>query len=111
VLPVAADGVRFEFVIDEGGLLCESSRCLGVMTEVLGMLLGRLFVAGVLPGRLFVAGALRDGMFGATARKLFVLFTGALPARPEVSPVLLSVRTRIWDAPCAGAVRAITVRF
>jgi hypothetical protein len=40
-----------------------------------------------------------------------VLFTGALPTRPEVSPALLSVRTRIWDAPCAGAVRAITVRF
>ena len=58
MLPVAADGVRFEFVIDEGGLLCESSRCLGVMTEVLGMLLGRLFVAGTL----------RDGVFCVIAR-------------------------------------------
>jgi len=43
--------------MDEGGRLCESSRCREVIPEVLGML----------PGRPFIAGALRDGAFGVTA--------------------------------------------
>jgi hypothetical protein len=57
LLPVAAADVRFEFVMDEGGRLCDSSRCREVTPEVLG----------TLPGRPFIAGALRDGAFGVTA--------------------------------------------
>ena len=87
--------------MDEGGRLCDSSRCREVIPEVLGML----------PGRPFIAGALRDGAFGVTACQFMVLFTGLLPTWPAGRPALLSVRTRAWDAPCAGAVRAITVRF
>jgi hypothetical protein len=72
---MGAEGVRFEFVTEEGGRFCESSRCLGVKPEVLGVLLVRPFIAGALPGpgwlfvvgallgRLFVVGALCDGMF------------------------------------------------
>jgi len=58
LLPVgAAADVRFEFVMDEGGRLCDSSCCREVIPEVLGLL----------PGRPFIAGALRDGAFGVTA--------------------------------------------
>jgi hypothetical protein len=67
-LAVTEADVRFEFVIDEGGRLCESSRCRGVIPDVLGMLPGRPFIAGALLGRLFVGGTLRDGMFCVVAR-------------------------------------------
>ena len=68
VLPTVGADVRFEFVTDEGGRFCESSRCRGVMLDVLGMLPGRMFVVGMFPGRLFAVGALCDGAFGETAR-------------------------------------------
>jgi len=87
--------------MDEGGRLWDSSRCREVIPEVLGRL----------PGRPFIAGALRDDAFGVTACWFMVLFAGPLPTWPAGRPVLLSVRTRAWDTPCAGAVRAITVRF
>ena len=67
----------------------------------------------------FIAGVLCPGTFGVPVRWFIApfagrfagLFTGELPMRPEVRPLLLTVRTCDWDAPCAGAVRAITVRF
>jgi hypothetical protein len=109
VLPVTPADARFEFVIDEGGRLCDSSRCRGDTAEVFGKFVGRPFIAG----------ALCAGTFGVPVCRFIVpfagrfagLFTGELPTRPAVRPLLLSVRTRIWDAPCAGAVRATTMRF
>jgi len=68
---------------------------------------------------LFIPGVVRAGAFGVPVRwfiepfagRFAGLFTGVLPMRPEVRPLLLTVRTFDWDAPCAGAVRAITARF
>src|SRR6266849_7363908 len=104
VLPITLAEVRFELVIAEGGRFCESSRWRGeVIWDVPGALLGRLFIAGVLPGRLFIEGVLCVGTFCCVAARGFiVLFTGALPVRPELKLALLTVCTRICEAPCAG---------
>ena len=67
VLPKVATEVRFEFVNAEGGRLCESSRCRGVMPDVLGTLPGWKFVVGALPGRLFDVGALPGRKFDVGA--------------------------------------------
>ena len=39
------------------------------------------------------------------------MFGEKFPARPGVSLLVLIVRTRMFDAPLAGAVRAMTERF
>jgi len=77
--------------MDEGGRLCDSSRCREVIPEVLGMP----------PGRPFIAGALRDGAFGRDGMLIHGAVHSLLPTWPEDRPALLSVRTRAWDAPCA----------
>jgi hypothetical protein len=51
---------------------------------------------GTLPERPFIAGR---------------SFTDEFPVRPEVIALLLAMRTGAWEAPAAGAVRAITERF
>ena len=81
----AFEGAREEFVIDEGGRLCESCAW-------------RLFV-GALP---------------AVPREKVAEFdvpTRALAGRPTVKCALLNVFTWLFAAPAAGAVRAITERF
>ena len=102
-------GVRAEFGIAEGGRFCESSRCRGVVPDVLGMA----------PGRPFMVGALCAGAFGIPARGFIApiagrfepLFPSALPARPLVKPLPFTVRTGMCEAACAGVVRASTERF
>ena len=84
VLPAAPEELRL--FITDGGRLFDSSCCRGLMPDD-----GEL-----LPGRPLIAGE---------------LCAGPLLVRPGVNPALLNVRTRICDAPCAGAVRATTVRF
>jgi hypothetical protein len=109
VLPTEALGVREEFGIAEGGRFCDSSRCRGETGDVFGVFVGRPFIAG----------ALCAGAFGVAVRwftapfagRFAGLFTGALPTRPAVRTRGFTVRTGICDAPCAGVVRATTLRF
>jgi len=85
-LPAAPAELRFELFMDEGGLLFDSSCWRELVPDDGVALLGRPFIAGELRA-------------------------GPTPVRPGVKPELLNVRTRACEAPCAGAVRATTVRF
>lgn len=82
--------------IAEGGRFCESSRCREVIPELAPEL------ACALPGR-----------FGNWPLILMLLCTPELPTWPFAlalrAPFI--VRTGSREAPCAGAVRAMTARF
>jgi hypothetical protein len=108
-----------EFGIAEGGRFCDGpfsdgTFCRSDGADEFGIAVARPFIVGA-----FCLGAFSAGAFGVPVRWFIApfagrfpgLFTGESPMRPEVSPVLLTVRTGIWEAPCAGAVRATTVRF